>query len=149
MVSEAIIDLLKRELTEREGEPGLRRSLFYEYRNITRLNLLDFYSLINDLIEELKLIIVRTIYATSSMKCCRNGEVIYEPEERDVQISERKNKFEDTLDEWVSKRKDAFEEAVRKSAEDECEGMGSSPKLCQFEFNITGSDEYKEEEETE
>lgn len=80
--------------------------------------------------------IKRTLYVISSMKCCRDDEIVYEPKSRDFQYFEEKKRFRDSLIIWRDKREDIFRKMVMSYAEDECEGMGT-PKLCYFEFMIT------------
>ena len=95
-----------------------------------------------------KLIKTRIIYANSSISCCKDGDVVYETEERGVEHHET-DAFTDSLEVWVIKTTPEFREFIRDQGAAECEGMGT-PRLCKFYFEVIDSEEYdgeyKEEE---
>lgn len=85
--------------------------------------------------------IVRTYTATVQKKCCRNGEIVYDPPDRDFEITdkkERSDEFEYSLVIW----KDKTEESLFKLAELECRKK-KTPRLCHF---LIKNAEVKEEE---
>ena len=73
--------------------------------------------------------IKRTFTARVRKQCCRNEDVVYNPQDRDFKITDtkEKNQFEYSLVIW----KDNVEKQIEKLADNECRKKGT-PRLCNF-----------------
>ena len=79
--------------------------------------------------------VTRTFYATIEIACCRDNTRIYNPLPRKIKAPQTKDFFDDSLTIWRDKAETAIYDKYYKIAEDECEGMGATPKLCFFEMS--------------
>lgn len=73
--------------------------------------------------------IKRTFTARVRKKCCRNGDIVYNPQDRYFKIHDIKERddFEYSLVMW----KDNVEKQLEKLADNECRRKGT-PRLCHF-----------------
>lgn len=79
--------------------------------------------------------IIRELYVQASLKCCRNGEIVYSPQPRQFIYKQEKLNFLTTLEQWRINKEEKFKEKIKKAAEDECNSLGT-PTLCEFEFEV-------------
>lgn len=88
--------------------------------------------------------IVRTYTATVQKKCCRDGEIVYDPPDRDFEFTDIKDSkvgFKYSLVIW----KDKIEEYLEKLADKECRKKGT-PKLCYFKIKKAKVTEMRQKE---
>ncbi len=77
----------------------------------------------------------RELHVQTSLKCCRNGEIVYSPQPRQFIYYQEKMYFLTTLEQWKINKEEKFREKIKKAAEDECNSLGT-PILCDFEFKV-------------
>lgn len=79
--------------------------------------------------------VTRTIFLTIEMACCRDSTIIYNPQPRNIKAPQTKDYFDESLTIWRDKAETALYDKYHKIAEDECKGMGATPKLCSFKIS--------------
>lgn len=86
--------------------------------------------------------VTRIIYATLSMVCCRDGQQAYNPYPRQVIATQTKKYFEESINSWKSRARQALYNKYSQIAENECATMGTLI-LCSFNLVIDDAFETK------